>query len=390
MASLISIMSNLVKEKGGINLAQGIPGFEPPQLLLETLSKLVQSDIHQYAPALGNLNLRKLILEKYSAFANFQPENLLITNGATEAISLIYTYLNRKLKHLSVLAFEPVYETYFHLPKIFDDSYYAFSYGTDLELDFEELEKVIIEKKTNLIFLNTPGNPLGKVWKKSELEKILQLIEKYQVYLIIDAVYREIYFRQEPYIPFEFFSEKIFYVNSFSKLFSITGWRIGYFFMHESHAENMRNLHDYIGLCASSVMQEALAGFIKSSNFGMNYVQKLREKISASYTLLSEALPALGFEVKPAAGGYFIWTQLPDNYKDGYETALDFYESEKIAVVPGEHFSENGKNFIRINIARNISEIYKSIESFKRYFGVENSQKALFFKRMTSIRSCHC
>jgi len=389
MASLISIMSSKVKDHGGINLAQGIPGFEPPIQLLDILSKLVHNEIHQYAPASGNLQLVKSILEKYSTFATFQPENLLITNGATEAISLIYTYLNRKHKKLTVLGFDPVYETYSNLPKIFGDEFIAFALNDNLVVDFEQLEKKVIAQKVNLIFINTPGNPLGKIWTKQEFEKLLNIIHKYNVYLIIDAVYREIYFKSEAYIPFEYFSENIFYVNSFSKLFSITGWRLGYFFMHTSHSHQIRSIHDYIGLCANSVMQQAVYEYVNMSDFGRNYVEKMREKIANSYNLLYESLLEFGFTAPRVEGGYFIWAKLPETYTNGYDFAMELYDKEQVAVVPGEHFSSQGKAHIRINIARNLPEIYKSIAAFKHFFA-DNSESARLFKRMTSIKTCHC
>ncbi len=382
-------MSGKVKAHGGINLAQGIPGFEPPVQLLDILSKLANKEIHQYAPALGNAQLAKSILDKYSLFGAFQPENLLITNGATEAISLIYTYLNRKHNKLTVLGFDPVYETYSNLPKIFGDEFIAFSLDENLKIDFEKLTQTITEKKVNLIFLNTPGNPLGKIWTKLELENLIEIIEKYNIYLIIDAVYREIYFKTEPYIPFEHFSEKIFYVNSFSKLFSITGWRLGYLLIHSSHYQQIRAIHDYIGLCANSVMQQAVYEYINVSNFGKNYVEKLREKITNSYTILYDSLLEFGFENVPVEGGYFIWTKLPEIYKSGYDFAMELFEKEKLAVVPGEHFSSNGKQYIRINIARNLPEIYKAIAALKHFFA-DNSEATRLFKRLTSAKACHC
>jgi len=390
MASLIGIMSNKVKLGGGINLAQGIPGFEPPQELLKSLQNTVNEDVHQYAPGYGNASLVESILSKYSTEYTASAEDLLITNGATEAISLIYTYLNRKLNHLSVLAFSPAYESYIQLPTIFGDKYTSFDIETDLTIDFKKLEKIIKKQNINLIFLNTPGNPLGKIWSKNETENLLSLINKYNIYLIIDAVYREIYFdNQEVYIPFEHFSERIFYVNSFSKIFSITGWRVGYLFMHHSHTQSLRNVHDYIGLCASSTAQFALAQYVKTSNFGESYIPKIREKIETSYHLLADNLLDLGFQIPKIQGGYFIWAKLPSNFIDGYQFALDLYENQKIAVVPGQQFSQNSKNYVRINIARNISEIYQSIQAFKSFFEKESSQQFVFNK-ITSIKSCHC
>jgi len=367
--SYISFMSNKVKAFGGINLAQGIPGFDPPKELTDILSEISNKKIHQYAPGNGNNELLDLLLNKYQSEHPFTKDDFLITQGGTEALSLLYTYFNKTLpKPFSALAFDPVYESYKYLPGIFNTDFVSFSFEEDFSIDFFKLEKSCDENKVKVIFLGSPGNPYGKIWSENEINSLLKLSKKLNIYIIIDAVYRELYFNEKPYIPLDQFNPNLFYTNSFSKLFSITGWRIGYLIAHQDHMSKIKSIHDYTGLCTSSVLQETLVEYLKKYDFGSKYVSILRSKLTKSYNYLSGELEKLGFEVPETKGGYFVWAKLPGKYINGFKFAIDLYEEQKVAVIPGEHFSEKAKNYVRFNIAREKSEIDEGISRIKRFF----------------------
>jgi len=363
--SYISFMSNKVKRYGGINLAQGIPGFTPPDELLDILSKVSHKNVHQYAPGNGNDELLDLLVRKYEKFAK---ENFLITNGATEAVSLLYTYFNNILdKPYSALAFEPVYESYKKLPEIFRDKFISFPLSESGAVDFQKLREVCQNENTKIIFLNTPGNPLGKIWKREEVLQLLKLAGELNIFVITDAVYQELYFSEKPYNPIEDFSENLFYVNSFSKIFSITGWRIGYLIASRRHMPSIKSIHDYTGLCVPSVLQEALKDFISDYDWGSFYIESLRNKLKVSFGILKESLEGLGFYIPEIKGGFFIWARLPERWEDGFQFAMELYEKEQVAVIPGEHFSTSKRNYIRFNIAREKEEIEEAVKRLNRF-----------------------
>ncbi|MBN2779023.1 MAG: pyridoxal phosphate-dependent aminotransferase [Bacteroidales bacterium] len=357
--SLISYFSNLVKSKGGINLAQGIPGFNPPKKLLDSLKISADLNCHQYAPGLGNLNLRKYIQNSYPHID--KDSSLFITNGATEAISLIYTYLKNKNSELNVLAFSPAYESYIHLPKIFGDKYKSIQCYKDKYFDKDELVFAVDNHKINTIFIASPGNPYGKIMTKEEFDFLGNLCAERQIYLIIDAVYSELYFStNKPYYPINNINPYVFYVNSFSKKLSITGWRIGYFFCHESHKEKIAYIHDYIGLSTPAPLQGALSSYLQLGEANL-YINNLRQlvKLNLDFALLK--LNNNGFNCFPTDGGYFIWTELPVGFDDGLDFGLKLYQNHKTAIIPGEHFGKEWKRFIRINIARTKDEFENGI-----------------------------
>jgi len=366
--SYISFMSNKVKTYGGINLAQGIPGFQPPQKLLEILSDITHESVHQYAPGTGNNELIKLLLDKYTEYSSFTAENFLITNGGTEAVSLLYTYFHKMFKDdFSALAFEPVYESYKELPGIFNTGFISFAYTDKGEIDFSYLEEICVLNHVRVIFLNTPGNPFGKIWAKEEIAELIKISEQHDIFIVLDAVYQELYFDEEPYHPVNQLTERVFYVNSFSKLLSITGWRLGYLICDRGHMHEIKAIHDYTGLSSPSVLQEALAVFLKKYHWGRDYTATLRCKLRESFHLLSGDLIDLGFRIPEIKGGFFIWAQLPEGIEDGFTFTMELYEKEKVAVIPGEHFGARYKNYVRFNIAREREDIAEASKRIKRF-----------------------
>jgi aspartate/methionine/tyrosine aminotransferase len=366
--SYISYFSNLVKRNGGLNLAQGIPGFQPPVELRKALEEMVHSNVHQYAPGLGNFRLLNLIHSHYSKSYKVDIENFLVVQGATEAISLIYTCLTKRLgRDFGVLSFDPAYETYSQLPQIFGQPFVSYPLNNEFSIDFDELKKSILENNIKIIFLSSPGNPFGKTWSKDEVNHLVKLAEELNFYLIFDAVYKDLYFDNEPYLPLHHNSPNVFYVNSFSKMLCITGWRIGYLYAHEQHRKAIRSIHDYIGLCAPSILQEALATYLEDYGFGSEFVEGFRNNVKANFDFLAPKLTRLGFTIPPTNGGCFIWAKLPKGINDGFDFANELYSQVGVATIPGEHFSKNYASWLRINIARPAEEIEKAANLIEQF-----------------------
>ncbi|MEA1873182.1 MAG: pyridoxal phosphate-dependent aminotransferase, partial [Bacteroidota bacterium] len=324
--SWISYFSNLVKENGGINLAQGIPGFQPPSALLKALQDASNTSIHQYAPGLGNHKLRAHISKTFEDKITSDFE-FMITLGGTEAIQLLYLYLHKRNHGLRTAAFSPVYESYMHLPRIYGDSFESISIeNPDLQ---KRLIQFFADYQPDLFFVNTPGNPFGRALSQPEFDLLQSLCNQHNCYLIIDAVYDVFHFGEPPYYPFKLFTDKTFYVNSFSKRYSITGWRLGYFFTHHSHFDQLCDIHDFTGLSCPSVLQESLANFLDIPKVASSYVEEIRLQLLENYQKSAALLRAKGFLVSNIQGGYYIWTKLPSHIKDGLEFSKFLYATQK-------------------------------------------------------------
>lgn len=366
--SLISYMSNLVKTHGGINCAQGIPGFAPPQELLQKLVEVTQRNVHQYSAGNGYPELREIVSSGLTGSAGLDSSNVLIVNGATEAISTIYLYLRQMFRgSMTTLSFDPVYESYSNLPKIYGDRFIAQSPRADGSFDMELLEKTVKNESVRLVIVCTPGNPHGRIWKKEEINAVHKICSDNGAFFLVDAVYSDLYFNERTYLPFENRDENLFIVSAFSKMLSITGWRIGYIVSTSQNIDNIAKIHDYTGLSSPSLLQVAIAEYLKENDFGRKYLEELRKKLVSSFNTALSVLDGAEFLTSHIDGGYFIWTEIPRKFNNGLDFALELYEKKKVGVVPGIHFSENGHRMIRISIAKPVDEIFQAVEKIDEF-----------------------
>lgn len=367
--SLISYFSRLVTREGGINLAQGKPGFAPPPELLEILKEKTDTPLlHQYAPGIGNFKLLEILAEHYSSLFPTKEENLLIVQGATEGIFLSLFYLDKILERpFSILSFDPDYESYPRLAKILDIPIEYAEFDANLQIDFAKLEQIIRGKKVKIMFIASPGNPLGKVWDEAEINKALELGDRYDIFIIFDAVYQDLYFEKPPFNPLVHRSEKLFYISSFSKMLSITGWRIGYIIADANHIAAVRDIHDYTGLSAPSLFQEVIAEYLPRFEWGKDYTAVIRHRCKESYLHMRDTLQKTGFTVPHIGGGYFIWAKLPSRYRDGFLFASGLYRKESLGIVPGENFSHTKKVYVRLNIATDLPIIRQAAQRLERF-----------------------
>lgn len=361
--SLISYFSTLVKQHGGINLAQGIPGFNPPQELMDELKNISHENIHQYPPGIGNFALTEQLLTFYSDQYPLKKENMLILQGATEALCLIFLYVLRQTcGSFTTLSFSPPYESYRQLPKQFGLPFIELDPDENGRLPLSQIEEKIETQNVKLIFLASPGNPHGIMFSKEDVDALTDICQQKKCFLVFDSVYRTLYYENKPYVPLSKLNPYLFVVDGFSKWFSITGWRVGFLMHDESHCNALRSMHDYTGLCTNSVLQEALSRYVSKNDFGKQYSENLRKSLAGNYLFASEKLNEMGFGCKKSDGGYFIWAELPAPFSNGFEFAVKLFEKQNVAIVPGIHFSENAEKIVRFNIARPLPELTAGLE----------------------------
>lgn len=366
--SLISYFSTLVKQHGGINLAQGIPGFNPPQELLGELENISYENIHQYPPGIGNFALTEQLLHYYSDQYPLKKENMLILQGATEALCLIFLYVFRQNGgSFTTLSFSPPYESYRQLPKQFGLPSIELDPDENGKLPLSQIEEKIETQNVKLIFLASPGNPHGIMFSKDDVDALADICRLKKCFLVFDSVYRTLYYENKPYVPLSKLNPYLFVVDGFSKWFSITGWRVGFLMHDESHCAALRSMHDYTGLCTNSVLQEALYRYVSKNDFGKHYSEKLRNSLAENYRFVSEKLNTIGFNCKKSDGGYFIWAELPKPFSNGFDFAEKLFENQKVAIVPGIHFSEKAEKIVRFNIARPLPELTAGLEKLSDF-----------------------
>ena len=368
--SLISHFSQWISRSGGINLAQGKPGFPPPPELVEHLRAVsFQPENHQYAPGNGNTALLSLLaahLEK-NGETKISRDHLLVVQGATEGIFLSLFHLSHVLEgSFSVLAFDPVYESYPRLPDIMGMPFHHFPTQRNGDVDFNHLHTLVRGENVRIILLASPGNPLGKIWTRSEINTLLDIMDTTNGWLIFDAVYSGLYFADPPPDPLSFGYPRMIYVDAFSKRLSITGWRVGFMAAPPPIMKELRSVHDFTGLSASSLAQEALVHYLEENDFGSAYTRACAKTCAGNHAHMSRELENLGFQVAPATGGYFVWARCPESNANGYLLA-EALISAGVGVVPGENFSARYRDHIRLNIATDSATVSEAADLIRNY-----------------------
>lgn len=291
----------------GINLGQGVCQTPTPTLLCEAAAAAMQSGFNRYAPAQGILELREAIADKLRRFNRLDlgADDVLITNGATGAFeSVVQTMLEPGDE---VILFRPYYP--YHRNAVLRAGgtlKYCYLHGPNWNFDFAELESCV-SARTKLLVISSPNNPTGKVFSKQELVALGEFCKSHGIWCVTDEVYEYIcYDGQEHFSPASEGSLRdcIITIGSYSKTFSITGWRIGYMAAPKPLAPKLRAVSDQIYVCAPTPLQHAVATAIRE--LPQSYYIQLHTDYTRKRSLMEEALKAADFSFSRPQGAYYF------------------------------------------------------------------------------------
>ncbi|HWR08827.1 pyridoxal phosphate-dependent aminotransferase [Sporomusa sp.] len=351
--SVIREMSRIAAAHNAINLAQGFPDFPAPEAIKQAAVKAVNEDHNQYAITWGTKGLRDAIAAKVERDYGvvIDPERqLTVCCGATEG--MIATLLATVNPGDEVIIFEPFYENY-GADVILCGAVPKYVSLTPPEFNFNREELIAaFSDKTRAIIINTPNNPTGKVFNREELELIAQLCIKHDVLAINDEIYEHILYDNTEHIPLwtlPDMADRTIAVNSVSKTFSVTGWRIGYVQASPEITASVRKVHDFLTVGAAAPLQVASAA---AFTFGPEYYAGLAGFYSERRDYLLNALEKVGFTCVRPQGAYYIMADItPFGWDDDVAFAKYLASEIGVAVVPGSSFfrpeSTAGKTLIR-------------------------------------------
>jgi aminotransferase len=353
--SVIREMTRLNNLYGGVNLAQGFPDFPAPPELIAAAEKALRDGFNQYAITWGAPNLRRAIAEKFAAYngVTVDPDaHVTVTCGATEA--MIATLLAVVDPGDEVVIFEPFYENYGpdtrlsgavprYVPLQLDDPAFAF--------DPEALRQAF-GPKTRAVVINTPHNPTGKVFTADELAFIADLCRRHDALAITDEVYEHLIYDGRTHVSMASLpgmDERTVTINSVSKTYSVTGWRVGWAIIKDAAITTaIRKAHDFLTVGAAAPLQEAGAVALR---FPPEYYERLASMYRAKRDRLLGILRGAGFQCFVPYGAYYIMTDIT-NF--GVDSDVAFcrmlVQDVGIATVPGSSFySEpaSGRRYVR-------------------------------------------
>jgi len=338
--SVIREMTRLNQQYGGVNLSQGFPDFAAPALVKEAACRAIMADVNQYAVTWGAKALREAVAREFTrryGVPVVPDQQVTVTCGSTEA--MMATMMGIIDPGDEVVIFEPFYENY-GPDAILSGATprYVALHEPDWSFDPDELAAAF-NNRTKAIILNTPNNPTGKVFSRTELETIAALCRKWDVVAISDEIYEHILYDEARHVPIasiEGMADRTVTINSLSKTYSVTGWRVGWAISPASLTGAIRKVHDFLTVGAAAPLQEAGVAALGVDD---SYYAELARSYQRRRDTLLEILQRHHFTCYRPQGAYYIMTDIAGfGFGDDVEFARHLVTEVGVAAVPGSSF----------------------------------------------------
>ncbi len=328
-------IGELVAKHEPVDLSTGFPDLPGPAAVKYAAVEAICSGANQYTPSFGSPRLRRAIAEHYARFYGWQVDpdlEITVTHGATEAILAAILALVEPGDE--VIVFEPFYDSY--VPDtVFAGGTprYVSLHPPGWTFDPEELEAAITPR-TKLIIFNSPHNPTGKVFARSEVEAIAEAAIRHDLVVLHDVVYEHLIFEGEhvPIATLPGMRERTVTTGSFGKTFGLTGWMIGWAVAPPPLTEAIRRIHQFTAYCAAAPLQEAAAYALAMPE---SYFRDLVEGYRRRRDFLAQSLEEIGFGVHRPQGTYYLLADFsPFGFDDDREFCRYLIQEAGVAAIP--------------------------------------------------------
>jgi aminotransferase len=360
-------MNRLAVAAGAVSLAQGFPDFPCPPELKDAVTEAVARDHNQYAITFGAQPLREAIAAKTARFHPawvLDPETeITVVNGSTEG--MIAAMLGLLDPGDEILVFEPFYENYGPdailtgaVPR------YVTLHEPEWLIDPDEL-RAAVTPRTRGIVVNSPHNPTGKVFSRAELTMIAELCLEHDLIAFTDDIYQHLVYEGEhvPLATLPGMRDRTVAIDSMSKTYSVTGWRVGWVLAPSDLTVGVRRVHDFLTVGAAAPLQTAaIAGLLMPDAYYARLVADYRERRA----MLLPALEDAGFRVHHPAGAYYAMTDIRDlTDEDDVAFASRLIRDPGVASVPGSSFfsrHELGRTKLRFAFPKKLETLRAAAE----------------------------
>ncbi|HET9710724.1 MAG TPA: aminotransferase class I/II-fold pyridoxal phosphate-dependent enzyme [Pyrinomonadaceae bacterium] len=345
--SVIREMTREALKYGAVNLSQGFPDFSAPYDIKRRAMDAIDNDVNQYAITWGAKDFRDAIARKTQSYLGIEidPEReITVTCGSTEG--MIAAMMATVDPGEEVIVFEPFYENYAP-DAILSDAQprYVPLRAPDWNFDRDEL-RATFNKRTKAIIVCNPNNPTGKVFSRDEMEFIAGLCQEYDALCFTDEIYEHILYprdgadiRHISMAQLDGMKERTVVVNSMSKTYSVTGWRVGYCIAPPEITGAIRKVHDFLTVGAAAPLQAAGAYAL---SMPQEYYDTLQREYQVRRDLLLPVLENSGFKTFVPDGAYYIMTDISRfGFSDDVEFTRHLIREVGVACVPGSSFYSN-------------------------------------------------
>ncbi len=373
--SVIRNMTRVCLEAGGINLSQGFPDWDTPPEIIEAAVRALRSGVNQYAITWGQPELRRAIAERVAAYNGFtcDPETqITVCCGATEGmIATLKAIINPGDE---VIIFEPFYENYGPdtllsgaIPR------YVTLNAPEWDFDPDQLAAAF-NNRTKAIIINTPNNPTGKVFVREELQFVADLCQKWGCYLVTDEIYEYILYDGAEHVSpasLAGMAEHAITINSLSKTYSATGWRVGWIIAPPKATAAIRKVHDFLTVGAPAPLQ---AAGVTALTMPESYYAGLSGRYRQARRFLHGVLQELDMRPTLPRGAYYIITENPalmaaHGCDDDFAWALKLVELTGVASVPGSSFYADpakGRHQVRWCFCKKMETLEAAAQGLRR------------------------
>jgi (5-formylfuran-3-yl)methyl phosphate transaminase len=357
--------AHLLEKEGReiIHLQIGEPDFPTPRCICDAASDAICSGKTHYTHSLGIIELREAICEHYhdKYGVRISPEQVIVTSGTSPALFMIFSLLLEPGNE--IILPDPHYPCYPNFARWLDAEP-VFVKGIEedgFQLRPEEIEKVI-GPRTKTILINSPANPTGNLLPFDRMEKIAAL----GLPIISDEIYHGLVYGEKEHSILEA-TENAFVLNGFSKLYAMTGWRLGYLIAPRRFVRPLQKVQQNFFISAGSVAQWAGLAAMKKAQGDVEEMRRVYDQ-RRQYMVRRVRSMGLGLPVEPR-GAFYMLANIRHISADSYGLAFEMLEKAGVAVSPGIDFGENAEGYIRLSYANSLENIEKGldlIESFLR------------------------
>jgi len=351
-------------EKAGthiIHLEVGEPDFDTPQCIKAAACKALDEGHTHYTHSLGLLELRNAICEYYfSAYkVSVDPDQIIITSGTSPAMFLLFSVLIEKGDQ--VIISDPHYACYPNFIRFLEGKVVTVEVYQEDGFQYrpEEINKKITDK-TKAILINSPSNPTGNILSESRMKAIAE----FSPYIISDEIYHGLVYEGVEHSILEF-TENAFVLNGFSKLYAMTGLRLGYLIAPKAFIRPMQKLHQNFFISANSMVQKAGIAALKEAG---NDIEKMRKTYNERRKYMIHRLKEMGLKITvEPTGAFYVFANARHVSDDSYKLAFDILEKAHVGVTPGIDFGKNGEGYLRFSYANSMENITEGMDRLEKY-----------------------
>lgn len=354
------------KNEDIIHLEIGEPDLDTPDCIKAAAKRALEDGKTHYTHSLGILELRKAIAEHYKSRygVDVSSEKIIVTAGTSPALLLVLAALLEPGDE--VILPNPHYACYPNFIKFFGGNPIFVPVFEENGFLYETpAVKRSITKSTKAILINSPANPTGAVLSSYGLKALVNL----GIYVISDEIYHGLVYGEREHTILEF-TDRVFILNGFSKLYAMTGFRVGYIIAPAKFVRPIQKMQQNFFICPNSISQYAAIAALKETQ---EEVRHIREIYNERRLFMLKHLKALGFSIKvEPKGAFYIFVNAKEISQNSYNLALDILERAKVAVTPGIDFGSNGEGYLRFSYANSLENIAEGMKRLKHYLQCKN------------------